>query len=256
MTIKSYLRPQYEFAYRSIASAGVAARRIVAPGRPKVAHQGIQRSGTNYACALLGRLGYDVLNRIDPRRDSPRHKHFRWQDDKSTIVMDAAFKNQTIAANVSEINSLAGFPTNTKHLVFFRRPSAWLPSIYTWGLAHSWVEPDIEFRVGGGVALDWLREWDAYYSKWFSLAEREPDMVLPIFYDDLRERPVETSSTISAFTSSDLTLKEASNAEFSKVRHSPRRSEVSNAKSSDQCFNDADESVAADWRRWVRFAND
>lgn len=49
---------------------------------PKIVHQGIQRSRTNYLRVLLKKAGFFVLNEVDVRRDHPNHKHFRWQDKK------------------------------------------------------------------------------------------------------------------------------------------------------------------------------
>ena len=157
-------------------------------GRYPVAHQGIQRSGTNYLAAILMDADYLLLNRIDPKRDDPRHKHFRWQKDKSTIKMDQRYANDMHASRVAEVNRHANWPEGTRHVVLFRDPRDWLDGIFRWGCANNWFASEEAF-VYKGMHTTFLREWDAYYTHWAELAQRDPTEVMIVRYANLRRDP-------------------------------------------------------------------
>ena len=83
-----------------------------------VAHHGIQRSGTNDLNSCLQSLGIYPLNAFDPARNNPRHKHFRWQEDKSTILpMDERYQNNVTVPNIDRLNRRAGYPEGCRQIV-------------------------------------------------------------------------------------------------------------------------------------------
>lgn len=188
--------------------------------KTKIAHHGIQRSGTNYLCALLEQSGYFVLNSDGPRRDSPAHKHFRWQDDKSTIVMDRSFSNALHASEIDELNRIANFPRGTKHVVLVKKPGSWLESAYRWGRANGWMDEDADFLGDPSLAAAWLAEWDAYYNKWLQLAEASPGQVLVVSYESLMSDRERVMSRIRQLTGTPA-LTAAVQESVKRVAHSP-----------------------------------
>lgn len=149
---------------------------------PKVAHHGIQRSGTNYICALLIEKGYIVLNKYTPLRKDCRHKHFRWQSDKETILMNKSFLNDIQISNIKQLNKLAGYPRNTLHIVIFKKPESWIVSIQSWAYKCGW---DIQNET----LNDYIKEWDEYYSAWEILRDSDPSRVVFINYEELVKDP-------------------------------------------------------------------
>jgi hypothetical protein len=191
--------------------------------RPTVAHQGIQRSGTNYLSGLLDQAGFFVLNRVDPPRSDPRHKHFRWQQDKSTIVMHPAYRNDIQAASVLEANAICGWSRDEKHVVIFKEPTSWLSSIYRWGLTHGWIENEADFLGDPLLAHGWLREWDAYYGHWYALHRDAPSQVFVICYEDLIQDPEDRIGEIASFLGRQTKVRLRDGGRITKVRHSSTR---------------------------------
>lgn len=158
--------------------------------KPHLAHQGIQRSGTNYLSVLLKKRGYFVVNRTDPKRNHPAHKHFRWQKNKDGILLDRQYVNKLIADNIGELNKLSGHRSATKHVIIFKEPKAWLCSINRWAVENNW---ESYYSTKKNV---WLKnvflEWDAYYAVWQHYQEDTPSQVLIINFEDLinNNRPV------------------------------------------------------------------
>tara|TARA_R110002124_G_scaffold68901_1_gene186052 strand:+ start:168 stop:908 length:741 start_codon:yes stop_codon:yes gene_type:complete len=184
-----------------------------------VVHQGIQRSGTNFLSAVLSKADYRIINRIDPARDAPRHKHFRWQDDKSSIVMDSRYGNDRHVGSVAEINRICGYPEDQKHIVLFREPRDWLDGIFRWGLANGWF-PSQEAFFEGDLHRAYLREWDAYYAKWADLAARDPAGVLLVSYGDLRRDARAGVLAIDRFMGVERATPLGTDFTIDKVRHS------------------------------------
>lgn len=188
-------------------------------GAYPVAIQGIQRSGTNFLTVLLEGEDYRVLNRIDPKRDNPRHKHFRWQHDKTTIVMDRRYANTTSANSVNDVNEICAYPSETKHIVVFRSPEKWLNSIYRWGIDNSWFESEDAF-FSGGLHENYLREWDAFYGFWQNRAHEHPKQVLMVSYDALVKDTAAGLKRVDAFMDVIRPSGLSSAGPITKVRHS------------------------------------
>jgi hypothetical protein len=150
-----------------------------------VAHHGIQRSGTNYLNEWLKLSGCKVINTYDPKRNDPRHKHFRWQDDKETIVLDKNYKNNVRAVSISELNSICGYKSGTKHIVIYRDPRYWLNGIYLWGIRSGWITESLDqngiYMFLKGAAAEWLE----YYYFWYSIQRINPESVCIISHSAL-----------------------------------------------------------------------
>ncbi|WP_342858642.1 sulfotransferase domain-containing protein [Pacificibacter sp. AS14] len=191
--------------------------------RPKgnypVAIQGIQRSGTNFLTALLDQGSYRILNRLDPKRHDPRHKHCRWQADKSTIVMDDQYRNTLSASSVREINTLCGYAPETKHIILFRAPEPWLNSIFRWGLEAEWYPSEDAFFEQQLHVAYW-REWDAFYAFWQDRQRQEPDQVLIVSHKKMIENPQDGLKRIDAFMGVVRAPHETAFTPIEKVRHS------------------------------------
>lgn len=220
--------------------------------RTRVVHQGIQRSGTNYLRELLDYAGYFVVNGADPARDSPRHKHFRWQDDKSSIVMDGAYRNDKHVDTIAALNKTAGFRADDKHVVLFKEPSRWLSSIYEWGLKNQWTEPDADFFGEPSLAPAWAREWDAYYSKWFDLAAQGSGRVHIVCYESLAEHPKEQMAMIHAFLGEEGEVRIPAGGVVAEVAHSRRQASPRHLSALRSEFERVTSAVVTcDWQRYV-----
>lgn len=184
-----------------------------------IAHHGLQRSGTNYLCTLLAQADYRVVNRIDPDRTDPRHKHFRWQADKSTIVMDRRYGNALQPASLAEVNALCGYARDMRHVVLFRHPRSWLDAIFRWGLQNGWFASEAEF-LSRGLYRAYLAEWHAYYGTWADFAQGDPARVLILGYADLKRDPGAVLARIDAFAGVIRRHPPVGLGQITKVRHS------------------------------------
>ena|GEM_PF-7106159 len=214
--------PSVAFAVRRGLRRRLHGSRLRLTSLPIVAHAGIQRSGTNYLNHILRDSDLFVANAVDPERDHPSHKHFRWQDNKNSIVMDRAFMNDCAAGSIFEVNRIAGFPLETKHVVVFKKPENWLQSIYRWGLTHDWVSGEEDFLRDPQLAAAWLGEWDEYHKKWGDLESVSPEMVLIVCYEDLLQDSVKGVSSILEFLVGESSHRQ-STGDVDKVPHSRRR---------------------------------
>jgi len=162
-----------------------------------VIHQGIQRSGTNYLNILLKEKGYFVRNRHDPKRTNPAHKHFRWQKDKTTIFLDPSYKNTQYTQNIRDLNNICGFPESCKHIVLYKNPYSWLPSIERWARVNKWESYLTTPRN------EWLTraflEWDAYYSAWEDIYKVSTSSVLLINFESLKNNQPNVLNGVDQF---------------------------------------------------------
>lgn len=211
--MKNYVRPFYVKIWKVWERITVKNT-----GKYPVVIQGIQRSGTNYLTELLVNADYNVINKIDPKRNDPRHKHFRWQSNKSTIQMDSRYVNKLTASNIDDINSICCYPNDYKHLVLYRNPTVWLNSIYRWGLECQWFESEEEF-ISLNLHEKYLIEWDAYYAFWEMLSDRNPEQVLLINHADLAAQPNKKINEIDSFMNIRRT-DEVRQLTVEKIRHS------------------------------------
>ena len=154
-------------------------------GRTPLVHHGLQRSGTNHLNLCLARLGARPLNSFDPARDHPSHKHFRWQQDKSTIatVYRRQYGNDEVADEVETLDRLAGFPPGCRHLVIVKALEPWLASMCNWGLGCGWFDSkDQALAALPELAADHA----GFHAFWERLAASRPDRVAIIDSADLQ----------------------------------------------------------------------
>lgn len=211
---KTMLRPVYGRVWKTWV-------RLTEPprGQYPIVHQGIQRSGTNFLSAILDKGDYRVMNRIDPARNDPRHKHFRWQADMSTVVMDERYRNGVTAQTLDDVNRICGYPQDMRHVVLFREPRDWLDGIFRWGIAHNWFCSEEEF-LQRDLHHSYLAEWHAYYAEWSRLCEQDSDRVLLLAYSDLRRNPTLGLQAIDDFMKVNRSQRIDLSGGLTKVRHS------------------------------------
>ena len=212
--LKNILRPAYVRGWKAWIRINERPK-----GTYPVAIQGIQRSGTNFLTTLLDNADYRVLNRIDPKRNDPRHKHCRWQEDKSTIVMDERFRNSVTASSIDEVNEICRYPADMQHIVLFRAPEKWLNSIFRWGLKNEWFSSEDAF-FERGLHEAFLREWDEYYAFWQDMQRDDSKRVLILSHEDLVRSPTEGLKRIEAFSGVVRAASMAPAGPVKKVRHS------------------------------------
>lgn len=243
-SLKNALRPAYVRVWKTWV-------RLTEPprGRYPVVHQGIQRSGTNFLSSVLETGDYRVLNRIDPPRDDPRHKHFRWQEDKSTIVMDAKYRNTVTAATIREVNEICGHPPEMRHLVLFRPPRDWIDAIFRWGVPLGWFASEEEF-IARDMHRAFLREWHAYYAAWARFAEDCPEQVLMLSYADLKRDRAAVLDRIDRFMGVSRDTPVVFDTARRKVRHSRPMSEARQGLGRAEIDAAVAEGGAFDWARY------
>lgn len=212
--IKKTLRQMYRPVWRTYAHL-VESRR----GTHPVAYHGIQRSGTNFLRMILEAGDYKLLNGVDPARNDPRHKHFRWQPDKATIVMDEAYRNDVTASTVKALNEICGYQQGMPHLVLYRPARGWMDAIFRWGVANEWFASEEEF-IERKLHRAFLAEWHAYYAAWEVFAADDPNSVLLLDYAEFQDEPGRALSVIDAFAGITREEEIAFEGGVGKVRHS------------------------------------
>jgi hypothetical protein len=148
----------------------------------KYLHSGIQRSGTNFLSKLIHlNFGISFINNMsgnvngkDIPRYNPLHKHFRIQDDKSTIVMDEKYNNDLNFETFKDYKIHLGID-DLKVVIIRKNLDSWLTSIKKWAFKCNWVTLE-EFD---SVKESYIREYQEYYNKWESFqSENENDIVI------------------------------------------------------------------------------
>lgn len=239
------LRPAYRRTWKTWERLKLLTRR----GHPIIV-QGIQRSGTNYLSQLLMASEYRVLNQADPPRDNPRHKHFRWLEDKSLISMDERYQNRTTAHSIHEVNRLSGWPADSRHVVIFRDPEGWLNAIFRWGLENSWYSSEAEF-VDLGRNVDFMAEWHAYYAQWQAFAEADPQLVYIVAFQNLRSNPSEVLAAIDEFAGIERPSGRPKVETVGTVRHSKPLNAPRQKLMMAESIAIAAQPGAFDWRRFA-----
>lgn len=154
-------------------------------GTPLAMHHGLQRSGTNYLLLSLLRHGVPVLNYSDPARHDPRHKHCRWQHNKTTLIQPIAdqYGNSLLVSNIDELNSICGLHQATRHIVVFKERIDWLQSICNWGLRCGWF-------ANASTALAALtklaQDYSAYHAFWSAMKDKAPGQVEILQFEKIR----------------------------------------------------------------------
>lgn len=155
-------------------------------GKRRVLCHGLQRSGTNYLLLWLHWNGVAVINGVDPRRDDPRHKHCRWQHDKSTLIepIRADYGNSFTVNDIDEMDAICDLSDRPVHIVLSKERIPWLASIANWGLNVGWFDQkSMSLSALGCLATD----YDAYTAFWQAMAAQHEDRVMLITYNELME---------------------------------------------------------------------
>lgn len=152
----------------------------------KLAHHGLQRSGTNYLASCLWRCGVRPINSFDEDRASPRHKHCRWYADKSVIpsFIRSQYHNLFFVDSIEALNAAARYPEKTSHLVILKERDSWLASIMNWGLTCKWFH-DKDDALNNLVPL--AEDYDHYCAFWNNLANKDMNKVAIIRFERLRK---------------------------------------------------------------------
>lgn len=188
-----------------------------------LAHHGIQRSGTNFLLVCLRKYGLKVINRHDPERNDPGHKHFRWYSEKALIPSEIRnqYGNSITAYNIHDLNKACNFPVDTKHIVTFKERHTSLVSILNWGLRSKWFD-----SKGDAIsaAERYLNDIDEYNKFWADLSEACPEYVQLVCYEHLMKDNAVLSDALCrlCFKVNSIELR------VNEVSHSPknRKSEV------------------------------
>jgi len=154
-----------------------------------VAYHGIERSGSNYFCACLISINIDLINLFTPPKSrtkgitSPMHKHYRWYPNKELIPNHRkGFINDKIVENIKEINSICGYPEDTRHIVIKKNLLTAITSIANHGLRDNWFEDKKDAE--NNIELI-AKDYKAYYDFWKNMSDLSPSLVQVILYEDL-----------------------------------------------------------------------
>lgn len=161
-----------------------------------LAHHGIQRAGTNYLLKCLRLLHLDIINEFDPARNDPRHKHFRWYDNKDKIpqCLVKQYGNSLVASSIDQLNSICGYPSDTKHIVIKKGHNDAVVSLANWGLRCEWFSSKEE-------AIDSLyiisNDYHAYYDFWGRMQNDAPTKVVIVKFEELLDNAVVLKDALS-----------------------------------------------------------
>jgi hypothetical protein len=188
-------------------------------GRVPLMHHGLQRSGTNYVNACLRRIGATPINAFDPRRASPRHKHFRWQPDKRSIppFLRSQYGNRMVAEDLAALERIARLPSGCRHLVVRREEIAWLASICSWGLACGWFASHADAIAAIPLLREDRRCYDVF---WDAIAGASPASVAIVDADAVR-RDLSRLPDALAKLAVPVRVPPAFRGEIDSVPHSP-----------------------------------
>ncbi|MEO1502381.1 MAG: hypothetical protein AAFS08_17585 [Pseudomonadota bacterium] len=126
-----------------------------------------------------------MLNRTEPERWNPRHKHFRWQKDKSTIppFIHREYGNTIQAETLEDLNRLTRRPSDCRHILIRKCEAAWLKSVLNWGMKwNKFSDKHIALQH-----LDVLqKEYHAYCAFWEKMQAEYPEYVRIIEYEEIQ----------------------------------------------------------------------
>ena len=152
--------------------------------KKKVIIRGIQRSGTNFLENLADRLNLKVINKGDIPRNSPQHKHFRVQNDKSSIFMDKQYFNEIYVDNIKDLNFLVIKEKKLKNILIIKDPVNWILSINRWAKKCGWIPKEKNLTEDFDLMSKYLKEWDNFHLKWSDLA-KDKDQLLILQWENL-----------------------------------------------------------------------
>ena len=152
--------------------------------KKKVIIRGIQRSGTNFLENLSQRMNLKVINQGNIPRNSPKHKHFRVQNDKSSIFMDKQYFNEIYVENIQDLNFLVLKEKKLKNILIIKDPINWILSINRWAKKCGWISKEKNLTDDFDLMSKYLKEWDNFHLKWLDLA-KDKDQLLILQWENL-----------------------------------------------------------------------
>ncbi len=177
--------------------------------KKKIAHYGIQRSGTNYLKEIV-RQSYHV-EFIDQQigRKNPAHKHFRLYDNKK-IIARPKYKNNLIFPSFEEFIDFFDKENRPDGcLVISKDPYSWYLSYKKWGRKNKW-QP---------LPQSAILEYNEFYRKWLKF-DHQSEKVMMIRYIDLLERPDQVMDRIGDQLDLQVKNQEQDKMNIRKVPHS------------------------------------
>lgn len=149
----------------------------------KVIIRGIQRSGTNFLEKILSELDTKIINKGNIGRDRPEHKHFRIQDNKSSIFMDKQYFNSIYVENIQDLNLKSYNKKDIKNILIIKDPVNWVLSINRWAKKCNWIPNNNDLRNDFELMTKYLKEWDYFHLKWFELS-KDKELILILQWED------------------------------------------------------------------------
>ena len=150
----------------------------------KVIIRGIQRSGTNFLEKILSELDTKIINKGNIGRNKAEHKHFRIQDNKSSIFMDKQYFNSIYVQNIQELNLESYNKKNIKNILIIKDPVNWILSINRWAKKCNWISKDKNLTDDYDLMSKYLFEWDCFHLKWLQFS-KDKEYLLILQWENL-----------------------------------------------------------------------
>lgn len=150
----------------------------------KVIIRGIQRSGTNFLEKILSKLDTKIINKGNIGRDRPEHKHFRIQDNKSSIFMDKQYFNSIYLEDIQDLNLKSYNKKNIKNILIIKDPVNWVISINRWAKKCNWISKDKDLTDDDYLMSKYLFEWDSFHLKWLQFS-KDKELLLILQWENL-----------------------------------------------------------------------
>ena len=80
----------------------------------------------------MSELDTKIINKGNIGRDRLEHKHFRIQDNKSSIFMDKQYFNSIYVENIQDLNLKSYNKKDIKNILIIKDPVNWVLSINRW----------------------------------------------------------------------------------------------------------------------------
>ena len=125
-----------------------------------------------------------VINQGNIPRNSPKHKHFRVQNDKSSIFMDKQYFNEIYVENIQDLNFLVLKEKKLKNILINKDPINWILSINRWAKKCGWISKEKNLTDDFDLMSKYLKEWDNFHLKWLDLA-KDKDQLLILQWENL-----------------------------------------------------------------------
>ena len=164
----------------------------------KVIVRGIQRSGTNFLEKILSELDTKIINKGNIGRNKAEHKHFRIQDNKSSIFMDKQYFNSIYVENIQDLNLKSYNKKNIKNILIIKDPVNWVLSINRWAKKCNWISKNKNLTDDYDLMSKYLFEWDCFHLKWLQFS-KDKEYLLILQWENLITNFQENLNMITNF---------------------------------------------------------